>query len=253
MELIDSHAHITCDQLYDRIDEVINNAVEAKVARILVVCTDFVSYERALQLHHDKITFDLALGFHPCDLNEFNEESYERFEQILKDGKLVALGEIGLDYHWDTVQREVQKEGFIRQLKLADAYKLPVIIHMRDATQDTLDILAEHANTKFLLHCFSASKEVAQVIMKMGGYISFAGPITFKNAKGLQEVPQVCDMNRILVETDCPYLAPHPYRGKQNEVKYVTSTFSKVASLLEIEELELEKTMKDTYLNFIGQ
>lgn len=251
MKLIDSHAHITCHQLYERIDEVIENAVIAKVQRILVVCTDFICYERAIQLQHDQIQFDIALGFHPCDLNDFNERDYLRLEEIIKSGTIVALGEIGLDYHWDTVTKEAQKIGFIRQIKLANTYGLPILIHMREATQDTLDILKEHCRVKFLMHCFSGSKEVAQIVMKMDGYISFAGPITFKNAKGLNEVPSVCDIHRILVETDCPYLTPHPYRGKQNEVKYVAQTFLKVAELLQISEDELAKIMEDNYIRFL--
>lgn len=251
MKLIDSHAHITCDQLYERIDEVIENAIQSNVTRILVVCTDFKSYERAKALHHNEIQFDIALGFHPCDLNDFNDNDYILLEEIIKSESIVALGEIGLDYHWDNVTREKQKEGFIRQLQLANTYSLPVIIHMREATQDTLDILKEYCHVKFLMHCFSGSKEVAKIVMNMNGYISFAGPITFKNAKGLNEVPQVCDIQRIMVETDCPYLTPHPYRGKQNEPKYVTYTFSKVAELLEIKEEDLAMIMEENYCRFI--
>ncbi len=251
MNLIDSHAHITCDLLIDRIDEVIENAAQANVSRILVICTDFITYERALALQHPTIQFDLALGFHPTDLNEFKEDDYERLTNIAQSGTLVAIGEIGLDYHWDNVEREVQKKGFIQQIEIANTLQLPIIVHMREATQDTLDILKEHCKVPFLMHCFSGSKEVAKIVMSMNGYISFAGPITFKNAKGLNEVPQVCDINRILVETDCPYLTPHPHRGKQNEVKYVAYTFEKVAELLEIQQEELAKIIENNYQSFI--
>lgn len=246
-QLIDSHCHIVCDQLYERIDEVIENARQHSIGKMLVVATHFDEYDRAktLQKQYDEI--DVAMGFHPCDLYDFEEKDYVRLEQLIKNRDIVALGEIGLDYHWDNVPREIQKEGFIRQIKLANQYGIPILIHMREATKDTLDILKTYCKTKFLMHCYSGSKETAQEIMRMGGYLSFAGPLTFKNARGLNEVPQVCDKSRILVETDCPYLTPHPFRGKQNEPMYVEHTFLKLCELLQLEEASLAKQIRDNY------
>lgn len=249
--LIDSHCHITCDELYERIDEVMNNAKANKVEKMLVICTHFNEFERAKTLQKQYSNIDIAMGFHPSDLYDFNEEDYTRLESLLKNKEIVALGEIGLDYYWDDVKREDQKIGFIRQIQLANQYQIPILIHMRDATKDTLDILKEHCQTKFLMHCYSGSKESAAEIMRMGGYISFAGPITFKNARGLNEVPQVCDINKILVETDCPYLTPHPFRGKRNEPMYVHYTFEKVAELLGIKEEVLAKQMQKNYAEFL--
>ena len=245
--LIDTHCHITCDELYSHICEVLMNAKYHHVERMLIVCIDWKSFERAKELKQREDIFDIAMGFHPSDLYDFTEHDYERLEQVLANDEVVALGEIGLDYHWDTVKKEDQKKGFIRQIELANKYKKPILIHMRDATQDTLEILQEYAKTPFLMHCFSGSKETAKIIMRMGGYISFAGPITFKNANGLLEVPAVCDVHKIFVETDCPYLTPHPHRGKQNEPMYVQYTFEKVCELLGMDEKDLSEQMKRNY------
>lgn len=244
--VLDSHCHITCDQLYERLDEVLENAKNNNVEKMLVVCTDFKTYERAKQLQ-ETIDIDIAFGFHPSDLYDFKEEDYITLETIIKNKEVVALGEIGLDYYWDDVSHEDQIKGFIRQIEIANKYNVPIIIHMRDATKDTMDILKEYCKTPFLMHCFSGSKETAKEVMKMGGYISFAGPITFKNARGLTEVPQVCSIDKILVETDCPYLTPHPHRGKQNEPMYVNYTFKKVCELLNIEPNILSEQIFKNY------
>lgn len=249
--LIDSHCHITCDELYERIDEVMNNAKMNHVERMLVICTHFNEFERAKTLQKQYANIDIAMGFHPSDLYDFSEDDYIRLESLLKNKEIVALGEIGLDYHWDDVAHEDQKVGFIRQIELANKYHAPILIHMRDATKDTMDILRTYCKTKFLMHCYSGSKETAVEVMKMGGYISFAGPLTFKNARGLIEVPEVCDIKRILVETDCPYLTPHPHRGKRNEPMYVHYTFEKVAQLLNIDEEVLAIQMKENYQEFL--
>lgn len=249
--LIDSHCHITCDELYERIDEVMMNAKANQVEKMLVICTHFNEFERAKKLQQQYSYIDIAMGFHPSDLYDFNEEDYKHLEILLKNKEIIALGEIGLDYHWDDVAREDQKKGFIRQIMIANQYQAPILIHMRDATKDTMDILREYGHTKFLMHCYSGSKETAREIMKMGGYISFAGPITFKNARGLNEVPQVCDIKRILVETDSPYLTPHPYRGKRNEPMYIQYTFEKVAELLKMDKEELALRMQKNYHEFL--
>lgn len=249
--LIDSHCHITCDELYERIDEVMMNAKANQVEKMLVICTHFNEFERAKKLQQQYSYIDIAMGFHPSDLYDFNEEDYKHLEILLKNKEIIALGEIGLDYHWDDVAREDQKKGFIRQIMIANQYQAPILIHMRDATKDTMDILREYGHTKFLMHCYSGSKETAREIMKMGGYISFAGPITFKNARGLNEVPQVCDIKRILVETDSPYLTPHPFRGKRNEPMYIQYTFEKVAELLKMDKEELALRMQKNYHEFL--
>lgn len=245
--LIDTHCHITCDDLYERIEEVIQNAKEHHVERMMIVCTGFKEYERAEALRKKEDMFDISLGFHPCDLYDFTEEDYNKLEQLLKEGKLDAVGEIGLDYHWKDVEKEDQKKGFIRQIKLAKKYDKPILIHMREATKDTLDILQEYAPHKGIFHCFSGSKETADIVLKMGFHIAYGGPLTFKNSKGAPEVCEQIPLDRLFVETDCPYLTPHPYRGKKNEPKYVEVTFDKMCEIKQVDKEVLAKQMKQNY------
>ena len=172
--LIDTHCHITCDALYERIDEVLENARQAGIEKMLIICTDFTEYERAQQLkEREPERFDIALGFHPNDLYAFQEADYERLEELLKQERIIAVGEIGLDYHWDDVKPQDQKTGFIRQIRLAQKYNKPILIHMREATKDTLDILKDMGPLKGIMHCYSGSKEVAMELIKIGFYISF--------------------------------------------------------------------------------
>lgn len=247
IQLTDTHCHITCDALYERIEEVLQNAAEHGVTRMFIMCTNFKEYERAEELRKKEDVFDIALGFHPNDLYAFQEEDYERLEHLLKEHKIDAIGEIGLDYHWDDVKKEDQKIGFLRQLKLAQKYQRPVLIHMREATKDTLDILREVQPITGIMHCFSGSYETAMEAIKLGFYISYGGPLTFKNSRGAPEVAEQLPLDRLLIETDCPYLTPHPYRGKQNEPMYVKTTFEKLCEIKKISEEELSKQLQENY------
>lgn len=249
--LIDTHAHLTFDRLYERVDEIIQHAKDAHFNKIVCICTSVVEFERALTLqtkYPDML--DIALGFHPSDLFDIKESDLQRLEQACQNHEIIAIGEIGLDYHYDGTDIEMQKELFMKQIELANTYGYPILIHMRDATKDTLDILVAHCKTKFLMHCFSGSKETAEIVMKMGGYISFAGPLTFKNARGLLEVPAVVPINRMFIETDCPFLTPHPFRGKENEPMYASYTFAKLVELLDIDPKVLADQMQENYKHF---
>lgn len=250
--LIDTHAHLTCERLYSRIDEIIENAKAAKFNRILVICTSLEEFYRAKEYQAKEPMIDIALGFHPGDIDDVGEFELKELQRILENKEVIAVGEIGLDYHYDNISEEKQQRLFITQIQMANTYNLPILIHMRDATKDTLDILEKYSETKFLMHCFSGSVETAKVILKMNGYISFAGPITFKNARGLLDVPQVVPINRLFVESDSPYLTPHPFRGKENEPKYVQYTFEKVCELLAIEPKILADQMQLNYDDFFG-
>lgn len=245
--LIDTHCHITCDDLYARIDEIVDNAKQHHVERMLIVCTSFIEYQRAILIKDKEDIFDIALGFHPNDLYSFQEADYLRLENLLKEDKLIAIGEIGLDYHWDDVKKEDQKIGFIRQIELAKKYHKPILIHMREATKDTLDILKEHAPLKGIFHCYSGSLETAKLAMDLGFYIAYGGPLTFKNSRGAPEVAKEIPIARLFIETDCPYLTPHPYRGKQNEPMYAEVTFEKMCELKELPKEELAQQMIDNY------
>lgn len=246
--LIDTHCHITCDALYERIDEVLENAKQAGIGKMLIICTNFIEYERAEQLKEkEPERFDIALGFHPNDLYAFQEADYERLEELLKQERLAAVGEIGLDYHWEDVLPQDQKIGFIRQIKLAQKYSRPILIHMREATKDTLDILKEEGPIKGIMHCYSGSKEVALGLIKIGFYISFGGPLTFKNSRGAPATAEALPLHRLFVETDSPYLTPHPFRGKQNEPMYVRYTFDK---LCEIKAMDKDLAAEQLWENY---
>lgn len=246
--LIDTHCHITCDALYERIDEVLENARQAGIEKMLIICTDFTEYERAQQLkEREPERFDIALGFHPNDLYAFQEADYERLEELLKQERLIAVGEIGLDYHWEDVQPQDQKTGFIRQIRLAQKYNKPILIHMREATKDTLDILKDMGPLKGIMHCYSGSKEVAMELIKIGFYISFGGPLTFKNSRGAPATAEALPLNRLFVETDSPYLTPHPFRGKQNEPMYVRYTFDKLCEIKAVEKNPAAEQLRKNY------
>lgn len=245
--IIDTHAHITCDALYARKEEVIEQAKAAGVGKILVVCTNAAEGERALRLADTDDMFDVAIGFHPCDLYDVGESDWQRLEAMLALPQVVAVGEIGLDYHWKDVDKDTQKRGFIRQIEMANAIGKPVSIHMREATRDTLDILKKHLRVSGVMHCFNGSEETVREILDMGMYISVGGPLTFKNARGLPEVIKSVPLDRLFVETDCPYLTPHPHRGKQNEPKYVVHTLAKLCELKETTAAQAEAQMLENY------
>lgn len=245
--LIDTHCHITCDRLFSRIEEVIANAKAHHITRMMIVCTNYIEFERAEALNVQDTKFDIAFGFHPTDLNEVGEADYQQLETLIKEGRLTAIGEIGLDYHWDNVERKDQIVGFRRQLELANTYELPILIHMREATKDTLDIIQEYPSVHGVFHCFSGSIETAKKALSLGYYISIGGPITFKNARGLPEVTAQIPADRLFVETDCPFLTPHPYRGIENEPMYVQYTFQKVSECIGMREEELSSRMVKNY------
>lgn len=247
--LIDTHCHITCDALYERIEEIMENAKHSNVKTMMIICTNFIEYERAVYVKEkcQEFLIKIALGFHPCDLNDVTEQDFQRLETLIQENKIDAVGEIGMDYYWDTVEKNIQKKGFHRQLQLAKKYHKPIIIHMREATKDTLDILSEYAPLKGIMHCFSGSIETAKQVMQLGLFISFAGPITFKNARGAVEVCADIPIDKLLTETDSPYLTPHPYRGTQNEPKYVTVTFEKICEIKQIAKELLAKQMQENF------
>ncbi len=241
----DSHCHITCDQLYSRIDEIIQNLQDKKVTSCMIMCTNEEEFERAKQLKSKYPFFKIAFGWFPSDAKEINEKKMDYLIQQVP--YMDCLGEIGLDYYWDTSFNDLQKELFINQIKIANQYNLPISIHMREATKDCIDILKEYSKTKIIFHCFSGSKETMMECLKMDSMISFAGPITFKNARQAPECIEACPIERIITETDSPYLTPVPFRGKENEPMYVEYVAKKIC---EIKNLNLEEATKQIELNF---
>lgn len=246
-KIIDTHSHILASQFGFEQHEILQRAWEAGVRRILVVCTELEEAKRALALAKEYDWLDVACGFHPTELMELTERDLVGLEALLQEPKVVALGEIGLDYHWKEVPKAMQKEWFIKQMQLANRYDKPILIHMRDATADTLALLKEYCQTDGIMHCFTGSVETAHEVIKLGLNISLAGPLTFKNANHLLDVAKAVPIEKLFVETDAPYLTPHPLRGQRNEPAYVTYTFDKVCELKGIEKATASEIMWDHY------
>lgn len=245
----DSHCHITDDSLYERIDEVMEHIINKQVTSLMIICCGKKEFDRAVELKKQYPFIKIAFGWFPGDAKDITEEHYTILKEAIEAKNVDCVGEIGLDYYWDTSFNDIQKEVFVRQIKIANEYNLPISIHMRDATKDTLDILREHSKTKIIFHCFSGSKETMMECLKMNAFISFAGPITFKNARQAPECIAVCPVDRILTETDSPYLTPVPYRGKQNEPMYVEYVAKKICELKAIDETTLCSQIEENFSN----
>ncbi len=233
MMLFDTHAHLNAEQFDTDLEEVIARAKAEKVERIVVVGFDKPTITRAMELIEEYDFIYAAIGWHPVDAIDMTEEDLSWIKELSSHEKVVAIGEMGLDYHWDKSPKDVQKEVFRKQIALAKAVNLPIIIHNRDATEDVVTILKEEGAEEVggIMHCFTGSAEVARQCMDMNFYISFGGPVTFKNAKKPKEVAKEIPNDRLLIETDCPFLTPHPFRGKRNEPSYVKYVAEQLAEL----------------------
>ena len=248
---IDTHAHIFDAQFdEDRID-VINRLIEAKIKKAVVVGFSKETNVLALNLAKEHAFLYPTAGLHPSEANEITESDILDLEKFINDNKVYAIGECGLDYYWVNDNKEKQKWLFTEQIKLAIKYDLPLIIHCRDAVADVYEILkAYKGKLRFVMHCYSGSSEMAVEFVKLGGMISLGGPVTFKNAKAPKEVAKTVPLDRLLIETDCPYLAPHPNRGKRNEPSYVRLVLNEIAALREIDSDELEEVLDQNSIKF---
>jgi TatD DNase family protein len=231
--LFDTHVHLNAEQFEDDLSEVIERAMEAGIERMVVVGFDRPTIEKAMELIETYDFLYASVGWHPVDAIDMKDEDLDWIEELSAHPKVVALGEMGLDYHWDKSPKEVQHDVLRRQIRLAKKVKLPIIIHNRDATADILTILKEEGANEVggIMHCFSGSVEVAKECLDMNFYISLGGPVTFKNAKKPKEVAQEIPLDKLLIETDCPYLTPHPYRGKRNEPAFVKLVAEQIAEI----------------------
>ncbi|NLC39138.1 MAG: TatD family hydrolase [Clostridia bacterium] len=239
--LADTHVHLNDRQYKDDWEETVKRAQEAGVVLMINVGYDLPSSRRAVQMAQGRDGLYAAVGIHPHDALTLNEAALAELRSLAGHPRVVAVGEMGLDYYRDLSPREVQRKAFRQQLRLARELGKPVIIHDRDAHGDVLKILREEKAQELggVLHCFSGSWEMAREAIKMGFYISFAGPVTYKNARRLLEVARQVPLNRLLLETDCPYLTPEPHRGRRNEPLYVALVAEKIAELrgMDLEEL----------------
>ncbi len=252
--LFDTHAHLNAVQYDEDLQEVIQRAQDEGVSHIVVVGFDRPTIERAMELTEEYDFIYAAVGWHPVDAIDMTEEDLQWIKELASHPKVVAIGEMGLDYYWDKSPKEVQKEVFRKQIALAKEVKLPIIIHNRDATADIVQILKEEnaAEVGGIMHCFSGSVEVAKQCIDMNFYISLGGPVTFKNAKKAKEVAKEIPLDRLLIETDCPYLTPHPFRGKRNEPSYVKYVAEQIAELKEITVEEVAKATTENAKKLFG-
>ena len=239
--IFDTHAHYDDEAFDNDREDLIRSLPESGIGRVVNIAASPESIEECLDLAHRFPYVYCALGIHPEHCAEMDEALLEEIRKKLRDEKAVAVGEIGLDYYWPEPDREIQKHWFARQLQLAAEVDLPVVIHSREAAADTMRIMKENHAEKVggVVHCYSYSVELAREFVKMGFYIGIGGVLTFKNARKLVEVAREIPLERLLLETDCPYLAPVPYRGKRNCSLYLPHVVAKLAELKGITEEEV--------------
>ncbi|MFD2639674.1 TatD family hydrolase [Piscibacillus salipiscarius] len=246
--LFDTHVHLNADQFMEDRDEVIKRALDEGVKYMVVVGFDRKTIPLAIEIAEQYDFIYAAVGWHPVDAIDMTDEDLNWIEELSDHPKVVAIGEMGLDYHWDKSPHDVQKEVFRKQIRLAKKVGMPIIIHNREATEDIVQILKEENAQECggIMHCYNDVIDYAEECLKLGFYISLGGPVTFKNAADPKIVAEEVPLDRLLIETDCPFLAPHPNRGKRNEPAYVKLVAEKIA---EIREISLEDVAKHTTEN----
>ena len=256
---VDSHAHIDGPEFDADREEVIERAHAAGVSAILNVGTGDPhsgAFERAIELGKSHESIYTAIGTHPHDARFYNDEAEERTKSLIQGGeRVVAWGEIGLDFHYDNSPREVQVAVFKRQLRAAGDLNLPVIIHTREAETETIEILKsdyDGADRRGVFHCFSGSEDLARRALEVGFMISFSGIVTFKKADELRNIARLVPLDRLLIETDCPYLTPVPYRGKRNEPAYVVEVARCLAGLHGLEIEQLAHVTTENFMRFFS-
>ncbi|MBX3300539.1 MAG: TatD family hydrolase [Acidobacteria bacterium] len=255
---VDSHCHIDGVAFDEDRDQVVRRAKEAGVAAMLNVGTgdprsDDLRRAVAVAERYDWVY--ASVGVHPHDAKLFDDKAEEHLLQLTENKKVVAWGEIGLDYHYDHSPRDVQRDVFRRQITIANEHRLPIIVHSRDAEDDTIEILAECSpqdGFRGVMHCFGGSAEMAAACLELGSYISFAGNVTFKNAGPLRDAARTVPLDRLLVETDCPYLTPVPHRGKRNEPSFVVHTAEFLAELYGVTLVELAEVTTRNFEKLFG-
>ena len=250
--IIDTHAHYDDEQFDADREELLGSMEEGGIGLIVNAGSTVTSWDKIVELTERYPFIYGAVGVHPDEVGELDEEKFLRMADLLDRDKIVAVGEIGLDYYWDKEKHDLQKEWFVRQLGLAREKEMPVIIHSREAAADTFEIMKQHAaGMKAVIHCYSYSPEMAREYVKMGYYIGIGGVVTFKNAKKLKQVVQEIPLESIVLETDCPYLAPVPYRGERNCSLYLPYVAEQIAELkgTTVEEViqQTEKNSRELY------
>ncbi len=242
-----THTHLNAEELYDDRKEIIQDCLDHNVTRMTVVGYDVPSSKLAVSIAHEYDFIYATVGISPNDVDGFKEEDLQVIEDLSHDEKVCAIGEIGLDYHYDC-PKDVQRHVFEEQLKLAEREHKPIVIHCRDAYEETYQTLSKY-DVKGIMHCYSGSDQMALRFIKLGYYISLAGPVTFKNAKMPKQVAKNIPLDRLLIETDDPYMAPEPIRGTRNVPVNCIYIAKKIA---ELKEIPLEDVEKATFQNALN-
>ncbi|WP_297420264.1 TatD family hydrolase [Clostridium sp.] len=252
-KIIDSHAHYDDEAFNEDREEVLQEINKNGVIGVLNCAASYDSLKTTDKLTKDYDFIFGALGIHPENANEMKEDTIDEIRAYIKNNdKIVAIGEIGLDYYWDeNPPKDIQKDVFRRQMILAKDLNYPVVIHDRDAHNDTLEIMKEFPEVTGVVHCFSGSVEFARECIKLGYYIGFTGVVTFKNAKKIVEVAKEIPLEKILVETDCPYMAPEPNRGKRNKSDYIEYIITKIADIKGIDPYEANLRFNENFYRLI--
>ena len=245
--IFDTHAHYDDEQFDIDREELLGKMETEGIGMIVNAGSTIESWDRIKKLTEEYSFMYGSVGVHPDEVGTLNEQSFQRMGELLDCEKIVAVGEIGLDYYWDKEGHDLQRQWFIRQLELAREKNMPVIIHSREAAADTMEIMKQYAGgMKAVIHCYSYSPEMAREYVKMGYYIGVGGVVTFKNARRLKDTVKEIPLESIVLETDCPYLAPEPFRGKRNSslnLPYIAKEFA------EIKEISCEKVVQQTEIN----
>ena len=255
MEFFDSHSHYNDEKFNEDREQIIKETYEAGITKFVCAGYNIESSLFSLEISKKYEFIYSICGISPNDIPQSEQQLWKdiaEISKIVKDNKskkLVAIGEIGLDYYWNKDNKELQKQAFIKQIELANELELPIVIHSRDASVDTLDIIRNNKVEKSgIFHCCQLNQELVRQALELGYYISFAGPITFKNSKNAPEIIKMVPMDRILIETDSPYLSPEPNRGKRNDCRNVKYVAQKIA---DVKEITVEEVAQKTYGNAI--
>ncbi len=247
--LVDTHAHLAWEDFADDLDAVLARAAEAGVGAIVTVGIDFASSERCIALSERHPTVFATVGLHPNDARRLTDAEWDRMEALARHPRVVGIGETGLDFYRDSSAPELQRESFARQLDLAAKLAKPVVIHCRDAFAEVLETLrARPAPVPGVMHCFSGDETTLGDFLALGLHVSFAGPVTYPKSEGLRRAAAAAPADRIVVETDCPFLAPQDRRGKRNEPAYVAMTARRIAMARGISEAEFARTTTENAL-----
>mgnify|MGYP000716595913 FL=1 len=247
MELFDSHAHYNDEKFEEDREEILKEIYRSGVTKLVNAGYSLESSKSTIQIANSHDFIYSTVGISPNDIADYKKEDLKEIENLAKSPKVVAIGEIGLDYYWNKENKDLQKEVFISQIEIANKLNLPIVIHTREAVYDTLEILKNNnCNKKGIFHCCPFNVDLVREGLKLGFYISFAGPTTFKNSKNAPEIIKMVPLDKMLIETDSPYLSPEPFRGKRNDSRNVKYIAQKIA---EVKQIPLEEVAKATYNN----